>query len=145
MPYSTISDLTGILPETELLQLADDTGTRDIHHADVRTTLETAIAEADRDIDGYVGAVTATPLSPVPEMARRFSARMAIHNLFARRPHLSIPDAVADRHKQILRTLERIAEGKIALGPRSEEQAKPGAVEVVAPPKLFGSDTWSRW
>lgn len=161
MPYSQISDLTSLLPVREILQLADDVGGLEESDLDaaaaggealtpaqaaLRKVLLDAIEAADREIDGYAGLVRAVPMAAPPRIVRNMSARLAICNLFARRPHLE-PGTWKDAAAGIRRTLEKIADGRLSLGAAPGETAQPeaGAVEIVAPSRIFGPGAWEKW
>ena len=163
MPYSKIDDLTALLPPRELLQLADDAGELgeadlaaaaagsddgplDTAQAALRKVLREAIVTADREIDGHVGLVLPVPMTNPPGLVSHMSARLAICNLFARRPHLD-PGPWKRVQAGIMRTLEKIAEGKIFLGPEPGKIATPQGqgAEIVAPGRIFGDESWKRY
>ncbi|SDB03970.1 Protein of unknown function [Desulfonatronum thiosulfatophilum] len=162
MPYSQISDLTALLPSREILQLADDIG--GLNDADLlaaagvggdgltgdqaalRKVLMDAISQADREIDGHVGLVRAVPLAAPPGLVSNMSARLAIANLFNRRPHID-PGPWRDVQAGIRRTLDKIGEGKLSLGAEPGKTSQPEAqgVDVIAPARIFGPGEWRRY
>ncbi len=79
--YSTAAQILKLLPEYEVLQLADDDGAGVIDDPAVTAVLEEAIEQADREIDAYVGTVKRVPLSPVPALIENLSTKLAIHHL----------------------------------------------------------------
>jgi phage gp36-like protein len=111
MAYSTQADCLDQISETELVQLTDDAGLGVID-ADVVTR---AIADADEEIDGYLGSRMEVPLSPVPGIIRKCSVDIAIYNLYARRQDTA-PEIRKDRYKNAVGFLAKVAEGKISLG-----------------------------
>lgn len=120
--YCTAADLKKLISADALGQLADD-GPGGAAAEDI---IAEAIDQADREIDAHLVAVLGVPLDPVPPLAANISARLAIHNLYARRTHLEIPDHVGDAHKRALKLLEQIAQGKISLGaPETGESTGP--------------------
>lgn len=119
MAYSGISDILGQIEETKLIQLTDDEGVGTANEA----RIVRAIADADAEIDGYVGSRHAVPLSPVPESIRRLSVEIAIYNLHARRD--KVPEHRVERYKACVKLLEQIALGKISLGPSDPEGNPP--------------------
>lgn len=160
MPYSTITDLTALLPAREILQLADDHGGLEdsdltaaaaggamtTAQAALRAVLVGAISQADREIDGHVGLVRAVPLATPPGIVANMSARLAICNLFARRPHLE-PGPWKDVLAGIRRTLEKIGEGRLSLGAQPGATAQPEGqgVTVIAPARKFGPQAWEQF
>ncbi|MFZ2447497.1 MAG: DUF1320 domain-containing protein [Syntrophobacteraceae bacterium] len=110
MPYCTIDDIRNQLEEVRLVQLTDDEGTGAV----VEARVDRAIGDADEEINGYLGARIAVPVSPVPESLRRLSADLAIYNLFSRRE--KVPEHRIERYRNAVRFLEQVALGKISLG-----------------------------
>lgn len=150
MGYSTAADLKKLLPEAELLQLADDTGQASgLDDPVVAAVLAEAIDQADREIDAYVAAAQTVPLDPVPPLIANLSVKIAVHVLFLRRSHMDEPEQWADEYKRCLKLLEKIAEGKLLLGaPEQGECADPdttGGIAVTTPDKMFGPDTWEKF
>jgi phage gp36-like protein len=144
--YCTSDDLTRLLPESELLELADDDGVASLDDPGVQAVLAEAIDQADREIDAYVGMVKAVPLDPVPPLVANLSAKIAVHGLYIRRPGLSIPDSIAEAYKQALQMLGRIAAGKLSLGQEKDGATEePGTVQMatVTGSPRFTSRTWS--
>jgi phage gp36-like protein len=109
--YSILTDLKEQLSETELIQLTDDAGAGVV---DTSVT-DRAIADADTEIDGYVGTRLEAPLDPVPDIIRKLGIDIAIYNLFSRR-HDSVPETRKDRYRNAIAVLSKIAEGKMSLG-----------------------------
>jgi len=110
MSYCTQDDILTQLDEAILIQLTDDENTGSVE-ADFVTR---AIADADAEIDSYVGARHTVPLDPVPELLRKFSTDISIYNLYARRS--GPPEHILDRYKAVIRLLELIARGTASLG-----------------------------
>jgi phage gp36-like protein len=121
--YSTVAQILKLLPEYEVLQLADD---------DAAGLLDDpAVTEqADREIDAYVGTVKRVPLSPVPALIENLSIKLAIHHLYLRRPGVEEPDTWQRETTRCMRLLEAIATGKMALG--AEEGAASGPSQGTA-------------
>lgn len=105
--YSTATDLKKLVSPEVLAQLADD-GPGAAATAD--EVIAEAIDQADREIDAYVGAVMPVPLDPVPLLVANLSPKIALYNLFRRRPHLEAGEW-GDEYKRCVRLLERIARG----------------------------------
>lgn len=119
--YCTIEDIKQAIPEDNIIQLTDDTGTGVIDQAKV----EDAIQYADQLIDSYLRGRYTVPLNPVPALIRRLSVEMAGFNLYSRRFELAMPEAMLQRRKEIIRLLEQIQKGMITLGTEPPEKG-PG-------------------
>lgn len=111
MAYSTIDEISNQVDEARLVQLTDDEGTGTV--AEDRITQ--AVADADNEIDGYLGLRMELPLASVPDSLRRVSTDIAVYNLYSRRD--GIPEHRAERYRNAVRFLEGVAAGKISLGP----------------------------
>lgn len=103
MAYCTLADLKEALDEEKLVQLTDDTGETAIDSGHVAQ----AIADADAEIDLYCGAFAA----PVPAIVRKWSADLAIYNLYARHTE-EIPETRRDRYNNAVRMLFHISIGQ---------------------------------
>lgn len=121
MAYCTLDDIKDQIDEARLIQLTDDENVGAVNTSRV----EKAIADADEEINGYVGSRHAVPLSPVPAILRKLSVDIAIYNLYARRDKAN--DTRSDRYKAAIRFLEQVALGKISLGASDPEGNPPAS------------------
>lgn len=110
MAYCTIADIRDQLDDRSLITLTDDEGAGQV--AEDRVTR--AIADADEEINGYVGSRHTVPLSPVPAIVRKLSTDIAIYNLYARRD--LVTETRSERYKNAIKFLDGVATGKISLG-----------------------------
>lgn len=110
MAYSALEHIQQRVNETTLIRLTTDSG-----DAVDLVTVEGAIAEADAEIDGYVGRRHTVPLYPVPPMLTKISADIAVYNLYLLRPR-SVPEEVKDRYKDAVRFLKDVSAGVVSLG-----------------------------
>lgn len=150
MAYSSPDDLRAIMPERDILDLAADDGqVDDLEDDEVLAVLAAAIAEADREIDAYVGQVRSVPLpaSEVPPLISHLSSRVARYRLHARRVHVETPKAVERDYEEALRLLGRVASGgvKLPAGPEAVAEPDVGGLVVAAPPARFDDETWRRF
>lgn len=133
--YATLQDVLAQLEEAVLVRLTDDAGTGTVNEA----TITRALTDASEEIDGYVGSRNPVPLAPVPAIIRKFCVDIAVFNLYARRE--AVPEVRAERYKNALRFLERVAQGTISLGAQDPEGSPPasGAPQMSPfnPPRLF--------
>lgn len=111
MAYCTLSDIEKRLPEADLLELTDDDGAGVVDEDKV----DAAIADADEEIDAFLSVRYGLPFTTTPALVARFSATLAICNLYGRRTHLVLPEQLSDRCKETRRMLEQIAKGAIRL------------------------------
>jgi len=125
MAYCAYADIKKILPEETLVQLTDDEGAGVAN----QTRISEAIAQADDEINAYLGMKYSLPLSPVPAIVKKLSVDMAVYNLYSRRME-SIPETRAERYKNCLRLLEGIAAGKISIGEATEPAGEEDQVKV---------------
>lgn len=141
--YSTVAAILKLLPEYEVLQLADDDAAGLVTDQVVNAVIEEAIEQADREIDAYVGTVRRVPLSPVPALVENLSTKLAIHHLYLRRPGVEEPETWQRETARCMRLLEAIATGKMALGPEPGESAEPsqGSASFTAGRRLMSRRT----
>lgn len=134
--YASLDDLKKQLPEDLLLQLTDDAGAGIIDVAVADTALETA----DVEIDGYLGARYGLPITPVPAIIAKQAVDIAIYNLYARRQ--GPPEHWQKRYENVIRFLERIADGRISLGADDPDEGAASSAEVVSTPeRLFSRES----
>lgn len=142
MAYCTITNLKKIIDESTLLRMADDTGSApDLDDAAVAAVIEEAIEQADTEIDSYLATRYTLPLSLVPIIITRLSARMAVYYLTLRRdrPRDEKWEAV---YKRAVEMLTHISKGTISLNAPliqadSAERPKPCMVTI--------SSKFSKW
>lgn len=163
MAYCTLDDIKKNIPGAVILQLTNDDGVA-ITLAMLETLaaggdmsgyeedeqaaataalskIDEAISSADGEIDGYLATRYPVPLDPVPALISKFSADIAIYNLYSRVAE-TIPETRSDRYKNAIRTLEKISEGKIKLGAEVEPPAKATTTaQVTGPARLFTRET----
>jgi len=112
--------------------------------------VEGAIASASNVIDGYTQPRYPVPFpAPVPPVVLTIAVDLAVYNLFARRGfnEQSADKAVVDRYKAAIRLLERIQEGKaaIGMGTSSEPSAPPVPVLVKSRPQIYTDELLERF
>jgi phage gp36-like protein len=137
MAYCTQADILKRLTENELLALADDDNDGSVD-ADIVTE---AIADADAEIDGYVGTRHAVPLATVPALVLRLSVTIAINNLYLRRTG-SLPDSVKTAYDRAVAMLRDISKGTLSLGADDPDGSPPDTdrvrVATTNNAKIFG-------
>ena len=81
MSYCVQTDIAKLLTPAQLVQLTDD----DANGVADAAPITEAIAEADAEIDGYLGSRYTVPVSPVPALLRTFSVAISLWKLYGRR------------------------------------------------------------
>lgn len=132
MAYCTQDDILQQLSPDKLIEVTSETG--DAVDPDIVTR---AIEDADATIDTYCQGRYTVPLDPVPPRIREVSVDEAIYNLYSRRDD-AIPDLRKDRHKEAIRFLEKVSEGKIELGTSTPAPANTGnTVGITCNGRIF--------
>jgi len=138
MPYSIQDDILEQIDESILIQLTDPDGA-----AIDEDVVTRAIEDADATIDSYCQGRYTVPLSPVPDKIRQISVDIAMYNLFSRRGDAA-PEVRKDRHKEAIRFLERVSDGKITLGAATPAQSNtPDTVNISSNDRIFDRDKMS--
>lgn len=139
MAYSTQADILLQIDEARLIQLTDDEGSGTID----ANRVERAIADADEEIDGYLGSIHRVPISPAPRILRKLSVDIAIYNLYRRMDNMT--DQRAEAYKNAIRFLEQVAMGKISLGAEDPGGSPPDTggpeISTANPARTFTRST----
>ena len=135
--YATVQDCIDRLGSEAVDRFADDPyppeGT-----ARAWTALETALADASEEIDGYVGARHELPLDPVPGVLVRACVELGAW-LRCQDADLAT-DRMRERVSDVRKLLRDIAEGRVALGSRDPDppaQADSPAASFDAPSRVL--------
>lgn len=143
MPYCTLFDLKKLIDEPTLTQLSDleNSGSLD------ESVIDEAIKTADAQIDSYIAnKVQEVPLTTVPTLINKISAKMTIHELYTNRMTGFPPESVNDWYKDCLRQLEAIRSGKmqlnIELSSRSEGEYR---VNKTPDSMIFSQETLDKY
>lgn len=141
MPYTTRPLLEERFGLDELIQRTDKfvpyTG------AVVDAVLSRAIADADAEIDGFVGARYSLPLpDPVPPVLVPVACDIARYRLYDD----AVPDVVRQRYEDAVSRLKDIAAGRLTLGiePASTTPASAG-VRFRSRDRVFSDDLLERY
>ena len=111
--YCSASDLyPSLVSETVVAQITND----DASATTVETAvLATLIGDAEAEVDGYLGYRYALPLSSVPHLVTRLSARITRFRLYTSRPGEAEEWLTSD-YDNAVKMLEAIRDGKVSLG-----------------------------
>lgn len=118
--YITKADILEQLPEDLLRQLTDDENLGAVNEARVTAAVEDAEGEAD----GYLAARYSTPLSPVPQAVRKFTADIAIYNLCSRGD--SMPPEREKRYENAVKYFLNVSKGLVSLGAETPKPSVNG-------------------
>ena len=133
MPYCALADLQSRYGSDEIARISDRAVPR--KGAADQTVVDAAIAQADAEIDGYLGVVVALPLSSTPELVRNLSCAIARYRLHENQAS----ERVAEDYKDAVRMLRDISAGRLSLSIASVRVAT-SAIVVKAPAVVFTDD-----
>lgn len=113
MPYCTLSDILGVIPERELIQLTDDA----IPPLSVnQAVVNQAVAAADALINGYIGERYPLPFAEVPELLPGLALDLTVYRLYLRRKKGEPPETIKAAYDNALKQLRDVQAGKLSLG-----------------------------
>ena len=135
MGYCVQDDIEKQIPEDVLIELTDDAGTGAV----ITAALDRAIVDADEEIDAFVSTRYSLPFATTPGLIRLMSVDLAICNLYARRPHLDIPESREKRCDADRKLLERIASGSFKLATPAPSDTS-GSVEITNADRIFSRE-----
>lgn len=136
MTYASQADLESRFSSAELLELTDDEGLGVIN----TTTVGLALADADAEINSYLAAVYALPLTQTSPELVRLACDIARYRLWDQK---SDQDQVKSRYEAAIAKLRDIAKGLASLGLASDNStvSESGGVQVVAPARVFNASS----
>ncbi len=140
MAYATRQTLVDAFGEDQLRELADRNRDGDADDA----VIDRALAAADAEIDGYIAARYALPLTEAPVRLVDAAAVIAFYRLHPS----AIPDDVQKRYDLTIAFLRDVAKGVALLAvPSGAEpgQASHGEAQVSAPERVFTADSLRGW
>ena len=113
MAYSTQDDILKEISEKDLAQLTSEDD--EVIDTDV---VATAIANADSEIDGYVGVRYSLPLTSPPALIKKLSIKIALYNLFSRRSNRlgGMDETIKENYNNSVAMLKDISKGVLTLG-----------------------------
>lgn len=142
MAYCTLADITGVIPQRDLIQLTDDT----IPPVAVnQTVVDQAIAAADTLINGYIGDRYSIPFTGVPELLKTIALDVAVYRIYLRRKKGEPPEAVKAAYDNALKLLRDVQSGKLSLGATSTgatvPQSSGSAPAITSSPRLCSRES----
>lgn len=139
MTYATQDDMVARFGETELLQLTDDTDT-----GKIGPRLAVALADAHQIIDGYVAGIYAVPLTPVPDLVKRWVCDITRYYLHRD----AVPDLVEKNFKAAMSGVSQVARGDMTLACAGVEAEEDPAADDLATyddaPSIMANGPWGQ-
>jgi phage gp36-like protein len=137
MSYAQVSDMQARYPNRDLVQLTQEDPTQQAINT---TFLSTFLSDASDEIDAYLEARFALPLTDPPAILTRLCCEIAMYHLNALRPIHDLADA-KDKYEKAIAFLTEVSDGKRTLGLSSDSQepSDPMSPAVVLD-QNFGSD-----
>lgn len=133
MPYATPQDLEARFGADELVSRTDRSGAG----VPDEDAVVRALADAEAEIDGYVGARYRLPLPAVPAVLTRLACDIARYRLWQD----AASAEVRARYEDARRLLEAIARGLVSLGVAEEDRPPPSlAAARSGPAPVFTRD-----
>ncbi len=135
--YCSLKDLQEQIPTQSLIWLSNEESNAQTINEPV---VNSAMRYADELIDAHLRGRYILPLVEVPTVLRDAAITLTRYRLYARRPEGSIPEAVVDDYKIVLRQLADIRDAKLTLGLLStgKDAPEPGEFRVRARRPTFG-------
>ena len=139
--YSSIEDIQKRLSTETLLTLAD----KDEDGQPDTTILEAAIADADAEIDAYLGNRYRVPFEEPPALVRSMSTVLAINVLFSR-----VPGLVSEEHQQraveVRHLLRFLADAELDISQSAEAILRQFVASTTQDiPRVFSQETLSNF
>lgn len=113
--------------------------------AKVGPIIDTAIADAEGEIDGYLAKRYTVPIEPTPKVINKFAKDMAVYNLYSR---IGINESSEEknylnRYNAAVKFLTLVAEGKVSIGAQTEDPVSVAATgfSVKSNSRLFNRDS----
>jgi len=135
MSYCTQAEVQTDIGEARLLELTDDAQSGSIDW----TVVDEAIEGASKEIDAYCSIYYTVPFSPIPQLINNFAIAITKYRLYSRR---GVPDQLQWRYEEILRTLVKIAQGKMKLGTTEDPPTQSG-IEIAKASKTSEDRTFT--
>jgi phage gp36-like protein len=97
-----------------------------------------ALADAEAEINGYVGTRYPLPLTPMPPILGRLACDLARYHLAGEQ----VTEVLKDRQKAATKVLQDVASGRMSLG--ADGQTGAQVVNNDAPELVSGHRVWQR-
>jgi phage gp36-like protein len=137
LSYAQVTDMQARFPNRDLVQLTnEDPSVTTVNSAFLATFLN----DASDEIDAYLEARFALPLTDPPAILTRLCCEIAMYHLNSLRPIHDLEDA-KDKYEKAIKFLTEVSDGKRTLGlsTDSQEPSDPSSPAVVMD-QNFGGD-----
>lgn len=145
--YCTTQEVREMLKDDALNTIIGDAYIEDAEEreAKVGPIIDTAIADAEGEIDGYLAKRYTVPIEPTPKVINKFAKDMAVYNLYSR---IGINESSEEknylnRYNAAIKFLTLVAEGKVSIGAQTEDPVSAAATgfSVKSNSRLFNRDS----
>ncbi|MGH7779743.1 MAG: gp436 family protein [Candidatus Binataceae bacterium] len=139
MSYAAPQDIINRYPNRDLVQLTNEDPTATAVNT---AALAQALGDASAEIDSYLEARFALPLTDPPAVLTRLASDIAMYRLQALRPLHDLEDA-RRRYDDAIAMLTKVAAGELTLGLAADNAEPPvagAAEEVSGPRRVFSRD-----
>lgn len=138
MPYAVKADLEARFGALELVQLTDETNIPPTTADDAE--ISAAIDEASSLVDGFLRARYTLPLSPVPDVVKKWTCDIA--RFFLHGDRAPKGSAVREAYDDAVERLQECAAGKFRLVSDTGDQAaqSAGGIAVSASTRVFSDE-----
>jgi phage gp36-like protein len=136
MPYATATDMEARYPNRDLVQLTNEDPTQTTVNTSFLTTF---LNDASDEIDAYLEARFALPLSDPPSILIRLCCEIAMYHMNSLRPIHDLQDT-KQKYEKAISLLKEVSDGKRTLGlsANSEEPTDPSSPAVVTDVNIGG-------
>lgn len=119
MPYATVTDMQNRYPDRDLIAISDP------NNAAIQDgPIAQALSDASVEIDGYLESRFKLPLTDPPAVLNLHCCTIAMYRLQSLRPLHDLEDA-RKRYEDVLKFLQKVADGKLTLGLSVDSQEPP--------------------
>lgn len=133
--YIVKADILEQITEADLIELTDDDSTGSVNDSFVNS----AIANAEGEVDGYLATQYATPVTPVPDIVKAFTVDVAIYRLYGRRQGAT--EAIEKRYNNAIRFLKEVSKGVVTLGVKVPAPENSGSqVDIISDGRIFDNE-----
>lgn len=141
--YATVETMLQKFGEQELQQLTDNE--EPFQYEINMTKLNSAMDEANSEVDAYVGSRYSLPLQTIPPFLINIACNLA--RFYAVTGDLTENDPIKNRYESSIKTLTKISKGELTLGGSPAGESKPihtaaNNVVFVKGRRDFGGSGW---